>query len=132
MSQENVKLVRRSFDAWNVGDLGRWISMHHPEVEVVPPEGWPEAEAPSSREEWLAQARRLLDSWAEQRVEPTQIIGTGERVVALFEWVTRGKGSHIDLMTEMALIATVRDGLITRAAYYNDHAEALQAVGLSE
>jgi ketosteroid isomerase-like protein len=121
MSQDNVELVRRSFDAWNVGDLSRWISMHHPEVEP-----------PGSREEWLAQARRLLDSWAEQRVEPKQIVDMGERVVVLFEWVTRGQGSHIDLITEMALIATVRAGLITHAAYYTDHAEALQAVGLSE
>jgi len=132
MSQENVELVRRSFDAWNVGDLAGWISMHHPEVEVVPPEGWPEAERPRSREEWLAQARRILDSWAAQRVEAKQIVDTAERVVVLFEWVTRGKGSQIDLMTEMGLIATVRDGLITRAAYYNDPADALEAVGLSE
>jgi ketosteroid isomerase-like protein len=132
MSRENVELVRRSFDVWNVGDLAGWISMHHPEVEVVPPDGWPEAEPPRSREDWLAQARRLIDSWAEQRVEPKRIVDRGEHVVVLFEWVTRGQGSHIDLMTEMALIATVRGGLITRAAYYNSHAEALQAMGLPE
>jgi ketosteroid isomerase-like protein len=132
MSEENVEVVRRSFDAWNAADLARWVAMHHPEVEVIPPDGWPEGEPPRSREEWLAQAHRLIDSWAEQRVEPKRIIDAGDRVVALFEWVTRGQGSHIDLRTEMALIATVHGGLITRAVYYANHAEALEAVGLSE
>jgi ketosteroid isomerase-like protein len=132
MPQQNVEVVRRAFDAWNAGDLAQWGEMHHPEVVVVPPDGWPEGEPPRSREEWLAQAGRLIDSWAEQRVDVVGIHDVGERVVGLFEWVTRGKGSHIGLVTEMALIATVRDGLITRAVYYVSHAEALEAVGLSE
>ena len=132
MSQENVEIVRRSFDAWSAGDLARWGSMHHPDVVVVPPDGWPEGEQPHSREEWLAQAARLIDSWTEQRVEVRRIHDVGGRVVALFEWITRGKGSHIELRTDMALVATVRGGLITRAVYYANHVEALEAVGLSE
>jgi ketosteroid isomerase-like protein len=131
MSQENVEVVRRSLDVWNAGDLPRWISMHHPDVEVVPPDDWPEAEPPRSREEWLAQARRLIESWAEQRVDAKRTVDMGDRVVVLFEWVTRGRGSQIDLTREMALIATVREGLITRAEYYNDHAGALEAAGLT-
>lgn len=132
MSQEAVELMRRSFDAWNAGELDLWISLHHPEVEVVPPDGWPEGEPPRSREEWLVQAHRLIDSWAEQRVEPREIVDTGDRVLVLFDWIARGQGSQIDLDTEMALIATVHDGQITRAVYYTGHAEALAAVGLSE
>ena len=131
MSQENMEVVRRSFDAWNAGDLARWVSMHHSEVIVIPPDGWPEGEPPRSRDEWLAQAGRLIDSWAEERVDVVRIHDAGDRVVALFNWVTRGRGSQIDLVTNMALIATVRDGLITRAEYYNDHDEALEAAGLS-
>jgi len=132
MSQENLEVMRRSFDAWNAGDLARWGAMHHPKVEVTPPDGWPESEPPRSREEWLAQAGRLIDSWASQRVDVVRIQDAGGRVVGLFEWVTRGKGSDIDLVTEMALIATVENGLITRAVYYASHAEALEAVGLSD
>lgn len=130
MSQENVETLRRAVEAWNAGDLARWVSMHHPDVVVLPPDGWPDGATALSREEWLAQAHRLIDSWAEQRIKVTRIHDAGERVVALFEWVTRGKGSQIDLVTDMALIATVRDGLITRTIYYANHAEALEAVGL--
>jgi hypothetical protein len=32
----------------------------------------------------------------------------------------------------MALIATVRQGLITRTEYYDNHAQALETVGLLE
>ncbi len=55
MSQADVELVCRSFDLWNRGDLTEWIAVHHPDVVVVPPDGWPEgAQTLFSRDEWLA------------------------------------------------------------------------------
>ena len=127
---EPSEVVLRSFDAWNAGDLGGWLSLHHPDVVVIPPDGWPESEEPRSREAWRVQAQRLIDSWAEQRIELTRVQAAGERVLVLFEWITRGKGSSIELVSRMALVATVRDGLISRAEYYVDHDEALEAAGV--
>ena len=33
MSQENVELVQRNFQAWNRGDVDAWLELAHPEVE---------------------------------------------------------------------------------------------------
>lgn len=132
MSQENVEVVRRQFELWNRDDLTAWGLTHHPDVTVVPPAGWPEGEPPGSREEWLAQAALLRDSWTEQRIEVRRIADAGDRVLVLFTWVTQGKGSHIALETDMGCVATVHDGLITHLVYFSDHAQALAAVGLSE
>jgi ketosteroid isomerase-like protein len=132
MSQENVEVVRRQFEAWNRDDLTEWALTHHPEVVVVPPEGWPEGEEPHSRDEWLAQAARLRESWTEQRIEVKRIADAGDRVLVLFNWITKGKGSHIALETDMGCVATVNDRLITHLVYFTDHAQALEAVGLSE
>ena len=33
MSQENIEVVRRSFDAWNRGDLAAYLGCFDPEVE---------------------------------------------------------------------------------------------------
>jgi ketosteroid isomerase-like protein len=133
MSQADVELVYRSFDLWNRGDLTEWIAGHHPEVVVVPPDGWPEgAQTLVSRDEWLAQALRLTDSWAEQHFEIQRVADAGDSVLVLFRWITRGKGSDIPLVTDMAGVATVQDGLVTRWVFFNDPSEALEAVGLSE
>jgi ketosteroid isomerase-like protein len=101
-------------------------------VVVVPPDGWPEGEQPRSREEWLAQAALLRDSWTEQRIEVRRIADAGDRVLVLFTWVTTGKGSRIALETDMGCVATVHDGLITHLVYFSDHAQALAAVGLAQ
>jgi ketosteroid isomerase-like protein len=133
MSQADIELVCRSFDLWNRGDLTEWIAVHHPDVVVVPPDGWPEgAQTLFSRDEWLAQAVRLIDSWAEQRFEIQRVAEAGDSVLVLFSWITRGKGSDIPLVTDMAGVATMHDGLVTRWVFFNDPAEALEAVGLSE
>ena len=130
MSRENVELVRRVYEMWNDGDLVAWGAMHHPDVVVIPPPGWPEAEVSRSRDEWLAQAMRLTDSWEEQRVEIESLHETGDGVLVLFEWITRGRGSQIDLTTEFACVAKVRDGAITELVYYLDRQQALEDVGL--
>ena len=132
MSRENVELIRHVFEMWNRGDLAAWGLMHHPDVVVIPPDGWPEGEQVQSRDEWLAQAMRLTDSWEDQRIEIQTMRDAGDTVVVVFDWITRGKGSHIDLVSEMACVATVRDGLIARLAYFLDRAEALTAVGLRQ
>jgi ketosteroid isomerase-like protein len=132
MSQENLEVVRRTFELWNRGDLTEWAAMHHPNVVVVPPEGWPEGEQLRSRDGWLAQALRLMDSWDTQRVEISRIVRGDDGVLVLFRWITRGKGSQIDLIADMGAVATVRDGLITQFVYFTDQAEALEAAGLLE
>jgi ketosteroid isomerase-like protein len=132
MSQENVEIVRRQFELWNRDDLTAWALTHHPDVTVVPPAGWPEGEPLGSREEWLAQAALLRDSWTEQRIEVRRIADAGDRVLVLFTWVTKGKGSHIPLETDMGCVATVDRGLIAHLVYFTDYAQALEAVGLAE
>jgi hypothetical protein len=38
MSEENVEIVRASFDAFNRGEMSPYVDAN----VVVPPEGWPE------------------------------------------------------------------------------------------
>jgi ketosteroid isomerase-like protein len=127
MAEQDVQVVVHTFELWNRGDLTAWISTHHPSVVVDPPEGWPEGEQPRSREEWLAQAIRLTDSWAEQRIEVERIVDSDGGVLVLFKWITRGKGSRIDLVADMGCIATVEDGLIRSWTFFNSHEEAVRA-----
>ncbi len=42
MSQENVEIVRRAFEAWNAWDMGAFRELYDAEVILRTPKGWPE------------------------------------------------------------------------------------------
>jgi hypothetical protein len=73
MSQENVEVVERQFKAWNAGDFDEWAETWTHDVEVFPPEGWPEGGVNRGLDAWRRQAERLRDTWAEARVEIDEI-----------------------------------------------------------
>jgi len=130
MSQENVEVYRRLVEVWNSGDFDHLAAIHHDDVQVDPPEGWPEAEPIEDLDAWIRQARRLMDSWEEQRIEPDEIKAVGERVFAAFRWVAKGKDSSIELETSMAMIVTVRDGMVARLEFHGDRDEARRIAGV--
>ena len=63
MSQENGKIVRHAFDAWNRNDWATLERCHRPDVIIVAPDGWPEAGGARGWEETRQQYERLKDAW---------------------------------------------------------------------
>ena len=57
-------------------------------------------------------------------------LAAGDRVVVRAIWRTVGRGPDTDM--EMAWVYTLRRGLIVRAEFFQDHAEALDAAGLQQ
>jgi ketosteroid isomerase-like protein len=57
-------------------------------------------------------------------------VHSADRVVARTKWHGAGHGADADL--EMSQVITIRKGRIVRLEFFWDHAEALEAVGLSE
>jgi ketosteroid isomerase-like protein len=53
-------------------------------------------------------------------------------VVSRTDWGGKGRASGIDLRASLSSIITVRDGQITKIEFFFDHAQALEAAGLSE
>jgi hypothetical protein len=90
MSQENVEVVERQFKAWNAGDFDEWAETWTQDVEVFPPEGWPEGGVNQGIDAWRRQAERLRDTWAEARVEIDEIRPIEDDcVLARFRYVTK-------------------------------------------
>ena len=66
-------------------------------------------------------------------MEPEDLIEVGEdHVVVLLHMHMRGKGSGVEVDARTHNLWTLRDGKAVRMAVYNDKAEALEAVALSE
>jgi ketosteroid isomerase-like protein len=132
MSQENVEVVRRWYDAFNRGDVDVWLGLLDPQVTWQAAREDPDAAAHQTR----AGARRYAEQWVEAyealHVEPRSFTESGDRVVVWVRVTGTGRMSGISLDMEQAQVMTVRDGSITFVHEYFDRAEALAAAGLSE
>lgn len=106
-------------------------ALHDPNVIWVYLEGWPEAETVVGREACMSQFERMRAAFDVDAVEPiTDFIAAGDRVVVRFIW--RGTGQGPEMNMELTNVLTVRKGKIFVIENFWDHAEALEAIGLTE
>ena len=131
MSQENMEILRAFFEAWNAGDMNAVRESYDPHVVVRYAEGWPEGSEP------IMGRAAVMRGWEQQRdafdadtLELLEIIDLGDRTVVRFIW--RAVGSGPDLKIEVTTVATLRKGKTILVEFFWNHAEALEAVGLSE
>ena len=131
MSQENVEIVRASYEAWNAADMDAYRELYHPGAVVRPPDGWPEPGPYFGREAamlWLQQAREAWD--ADEATPIRDYIDTADRVVV--RWIWHGAGHGPESEMEMTAVFTARKGRILGLEFFWDHAEALEPWGLEE
>jgi ketosteroid isomerase-like protein len=130
MSQENVEIVRAMFEAYSAGDMDAFRELHDPDVIGRMPEGWPEPGF-VGREAVMRQFEQLRETFDATSVRPiSDFIDAGDRVVVRLAYHGEGHGPEMNF--EMTQVITVRNGKILYREYFWDHAEALEAVGLSE
>jgi len=134
MSQGNVETARRAYEAFNYGGLDALLEHIHPDAEyditsaIGPYAGMYYGRA--AIRNFLAD---YFESWEYVRMEPEDFIEVGEdRVVVLLRIHTRGKGSGVEVEAQITNVWTVRDRKAVRLAVYNDKAEALEAVGVTD
>jgi ketosteroid isomerase-like protein len=131
MSQQNVEVVRAYTDTWNSGDMELVRELYDPEAIMRVAPNWPEPGPFVGREavmRQLTEARGAFESdWAEIVGEP---LAAGDRVVARVNWHGTGAGPQSDM--EWTVTFRIRDGRIFEVEYFWDHAEALDAAGLSK
>src|SRR6185436_10297594 len=96
MSQENVDLVLRAYEAWNRGDIDAVVQFATPDGEyrpaslaVIPP-GMDAAYF--GREGFARFAREFVGLWDQFSIEPEQVIDRGDQVVALLRLRGVGRG----------------------------------------
>ena len=137
MSQENLDIVRRLFDAFtNRGDL-RTSAMFLDESIVFDTRGmeWEDEDfvrvyfGPEGvRDFW----RAWLPAWRDMRVDVQWIRGIGDRVLVWLHQQQVGRVSGLPVDFFLAWDILFRDGKIVRVAFFRNERKALEAVGLSE
>src|SRR5260370_34246850 len=98
MSQENVDVVRRAYEAWNRGDLGAAYEFLDPDVEVSAPANFPEAGTFHGRDEmkrWVQE--HLLPILEDLPVGAERFLDAGDRAVGCVRYFGRGRGTGIEV-----------------------------------
>ena len=73
----------------------------------------------------------LDETFDELRLDPQESVDAGDLVAVRLRYYGRGKGSGLELDTEMYhQVATFQDGTIVRLEYFTDWDQALAAAGV--
>jgi uncharacterized protein len=130
MSQENLDVVRRAYEAMNAGDMGAFLGLLSRDVE------WKAAKEgtdPGTYSGHTGVGRfydTRLEVWDQLHQQPDQLIDRGESVVAVVRTRTRGKASGVELEQGSAHLWQLRDGKVVRFETFDQPAEALAASGI--
>jgi uncharacterized protein len=132
MSEENVEVVRRMFEAFERGGLDAGTSYLHPDIEWHEDPSFPEAGVYRGIEAFQSYARQFLSEWDEFRYQPVELIDAGDHVIANLRISGRGKASGAKFEMSAWWAASFQDGKVIRCYAYTERERALEAVGLRE
>ena len=132
MSQENVEIVRRAYEAVAREDRDAAYSYLHPEIEFHTYAESPAAGVYRGRDAVRTYNEDLFEQFESVRLELEEVLGAGQRVVVLSTQHAVPKGGHQEIAVSIAEVWTVREGLLAERHSYSTWAEALEAAGVSE
>ena len=147
MSQENIKIVRDAFVAYNRaiqrysteapdrGDLDAFLDEYWTDdIDYRAVEGALDDHGPIHGKDALrAFMQDWLDMFDDFRAEPVEVIEAGEdKVIAVVRISGRAKLSGVETDLTYAELSTFRDVKVAWGRQYWTRDEALEAAGLSE
>ena len=134
MSQENVEIVRRVWEAAERGDGRAVFALYDPAIV------WESRYTGPIERGGLYHGhdgvRRFFREWFEAfatyHAQAETFIEAGDRVVVGYRVSGRGKGSGIEVEMARWNVYEIRNGLVIRVEVFKSEAEALEAAGLRE
>ena len=133
MSQDNVELVQRAFDAFSVGGVEAALPFYSRDVVMYSVPEWPEDPLYRGHDG----ARKLTGAWTDNfdewgwEVHELRDVGTG--VVALVEMTGGIKDSGVPIRQPVGIVCSdFRDGTVGEFRFFLTWQAALEAVGLAE
>ena len=137
MSQENVEIVRRVYDAAARHDTSNVLDFYDPEIE------WDISHAPArnlmgephvfnGHEGLRTFFRHWYEAWKHVEPDLEELIDAGEQVISVE--TTRGRGRTSGAVVELphAAVWTFREDKIVRVVWFGSREEALATPGLKE
>jgi ketosteroid isomerase-like protein len=130
MSQENVEIVRRLYEAFYAHDVAS-LDYLDPDV-VVDASHRVDGRVGRGRDELVTILGEWMTTWDDWQEELEEIRAAGDRVLVVSTQRGRGKGSGVELEGRFWMLYELKRGLITRWTIYDNPDEALKDAGLSD
>jgi ketosteroid isomerase-like protein len=129
MSQQNLEVVRGSFEAFRAGDYARALEAFDPQVEYDL-RHFPEGKIYHGRDGVTEAFRIWMAAFEDYRQELDELIDAGaDQVVAVIREFGRGKVSGVETERSTAGLWTLREGRAIRICFYDTKEDALLAAG---
>jgi ketosteroid isomerase-like protein len=139
MSEENVEIVRRLFDAFQAGlergdpGVGFDLGLFAADAEWVPFPGGPVPRSYHGRDGFVEFMHTWTEDFDDWSIQYERLITAPDnRVVALVQQAATGKGSGVAVEQHFGQVYELEAGRVIRIRNYAHPAEALEAAGLSE
>jgi ketosteroid isomerase-like protein len=128
VSEQNLEIVQRGFDAFNEGGVEGILPFIHPEFEATTP---PNLASEPDTYRGHDGIRRWFESFDEVmdqiRWDAHGFQLVGERVVVEFTLRARGKTTGLDFGQDAVMVWSLRDGKAVRVELFETLDEALRA-----
>ena len=130
MSEENVELVHRAYEALHAGDIDEFLTYVDPEVE------WHSLfeiglrwKGHAGVREWWREVHKVFPDWKPSIVTAR---GVGEHVIVQARGVGTGAASGVGIDQSFWQVAKIQRNQIVWYRAVRTEREALEAAGLSE
>jgi ketosteroid isomerase-like protein len=132
MSRENVEVVRRAVEAWDVGGSESAKEFWAADIEWHDPPDLPDPRVVRGREAVAAYLTEQVNAVGDMDVTLVDARRRGGAVAIRLEITIHGATSGVDVPDEFAQVVDVADGRLRRVRLFRTWPEALEAAGLSE
>jgi ketosteroid isomerase-like protein len=133
MSQENVEIIRRGYEALNRRDVDTWLNGFHADAEVHDLPTIPDAPVYRGHYALRNWVEMIRDVWTEESYyELEKLTAAGDFVLVAVRAHAWGRGSGVPIEVSFFQVFEMRDRKVQRAWAYFDEDEALEAAGLRE
>lgn len=129
LTQGNVAIVRRAYEAFRERDVEQLMSIATPDfvLRASAATDGGEHHGPRAMEEIL---QAIRDRWEDFRLEPLEFYESGNRVLVLGTILTRGKDEE-GIASTAGQVWTLEDGKVVLLEAFLDSDSAIRAAGLT-
>jgi ketosteroid isomerase-like protein len=142
MSEENIEILVKGFELWNLaigGNDASWraalqemIDQYDPDAELDFRRTLPDFTPTRGTDAIIAWTEGAREAFGSVRIEPKDYIETGRSILVPVQLVARGASSGAETAAEFVYAFRFRSGLVVSATSFVTVAEALKAAGPAE
>jgi ketosteroid isomerase-like protein len=130
MSQENMEVVRRSFEAFQRGGPDSMLDLFSDDVITYRAE--PDGATFDGKAGFRDAAADWTEDFSEWQVLPQEFTDLGERVLVRVLQIAQGKSSGVRVEEDYWFLFELTGGKVSKLSFYSRRSEALKAAGLRE